>query len=98
MRIVAYKAIREFYEQHPEAKEPLDRWYDLTQKARWEDISELRETFPHADLIGGCICFNIAGNKYRLIVKINYKWQMVYIRFILSHAEYDRKVYQNDCC
>jgi len=98
MRVVAYKAIRDFYEKYPDAKEPLDRWYDLTQKASWEDISDVRKTFPHADLIGVCTCFNIAGNKYRLIVKINYKWQMVYIRFILTHAEYDRKVYLDDCC
>lgn len=98
MRIIAYRAIREFYEQYPDAKEPLDRWYNLTQKANWEDISDVRKTFPHADLIGICTCFNIAGNKYRLIVKINYKWQMVYIRFILTHAEYNRKVYVDDCC
>jgi mRNA interferase HigB len=57
----------------------------------------VRELYPHADLAGDCTIFNIGGNKFRLIVKFKYRWKVVYIRFVLTHAEYDKGEYENDC-
>lgn len=97
MRIISYKAIREFAAKYPDAKEPLDKWYDAAEKANWKNITDVKKEFPHADAIGSCTCFNIGGNKYRLIVKIKYQFQVIYIRHILTHVEYDRKGWQSDC-
>ena len=97
MRIIAKKQLREFWENQKDAELPLRRWYKLVQKAVWKDISDTRKTFPHADLAGICTIFNIGGNKFRLIVKINYEWQKIYVRFILTHQKYDQGVYRNDC-
>lgn len=97
MRVISYKAIREFATKYPDSKEPLDKWYKAAQQANWQNISDVKEQFPHADAIGDCTCFNIGGNKYRLIVKIKYQYQVIYIRFILTHSEYDKGAWKNDC-
>ena len=67
------------------------------KKANWENLVDTRADFPHADLAGVCTIFNISGNKYRLITKIYYPNKKVLIRFVLTHAEYDKKIYKNDC-
>ena len=97
MRIISYKKIREFCDVHPEAKGALDEWYKRTQAANWENLSDTKRDFPHADPIGVCICFNVGGNKYRVITKIKYSYRIVYIRFVLTHADYSKKVYKDDC-
>jgi len=95
--ILAYKAIREFSLAHPDAKEPLDRWYEIAEKADWESISDARQELPHADAIGDCTCFNIGGNKYRLITKTNYRKKKIFIKHILTHSEYDKGNFKDDC-
>lgn len=97
MHIISYKAIREFSARYPDAKVPLDAWYKKTEKAAWKNLAEVKQTFPHADAVGDCTVFNIGGNKYRLITKIKYQKQVVYIRFILTHSEYDKGSWKNDC-
>ena len=97
MRIFSYKKIREFSQLYPDAKEPLDRWYKAAERAHWRSLAEVRKEFPHADSVGDCTVFNIGGNKYRLIVKIEYAKQMIFIKFILTHKEYDKDQWKYAC-
>ena len=90
MRVISKKAIRAFVKIHPDAIEPLNHWWRITQKATWSSLMDVRDDFGHADAVGKYTVFNVAGNKYRLIASINYRWQVVYIRRILTHAEYDK--------
>lgn len=97
MHIISIKRLREFWEKHPDAETPLRNWYRITEKANWQNLAETRVDFPHADPYAECTIFNIAGNKYRLITKIYYQQQTVLIRFVLTHADYDREGWKNDC-
>jgi mRNA interferase HigB len=72
-----------------EAEAPLQYWYWVAKKAKWRNLAEVKKDFGSADYVAPYTVFNIGGNKYRLIVTIKYKWQMVYIRHILTHREYD---------
>ncbi len=91
MRILSKAAIAEFSKAHKDAHTPLLHWYHVTKRATWKDLTETRKDFPHADSVSLFTIFNIAGNKYRLIAAINYRWQVVYIRHILTHAEYAKE-------
>lgn len=76
---------------HHDAEQPLKTWFGVTKNAKWQNPSEIRQIFCTADFLqNNRVCFNIKGNKYRLVVKIIYELQRVYIRFIGTHAEYDR--------
>lgn len=86
-----------FAKKHPSAAEPLDNWYRRTKRADWKNIAETRIDYPHADLFGDCIIFNIGGNKYRLIVKIKFQKRTAYVRFVLTHREYEKGEWKNDC-
>jgi mRNA interferase HigB len=97
MRIISKKKLREFWEKHPNSEVSLRNWFQTAKNADWENLAEVRKDFPHADLAGVCTIFNIAGNNYRLITKIYYDTKTVLIRFVLTHAEYDKKPYKNDC-
>ncbi|MBX7171254.1 MAG: type II toxin-antitoxin system HigB family toxin [Pyrinomonadaceae bacterium] len=97
MHIISKKALRDFWEKHPNSKTSLQSWYSITKNAEWENLADVRADFPHADLAGICTVFNIAGNNYRLITKIYYEDKVVLIRFVLTHAEYDKKPYKDDC-
>ena len=90
MRVITRKAIVSFGKLHPDALSALDAWYRTALRARWRSLVETREDFPHADLVGSRTVFNIGGNKYRLIARVNYRTQRVFIRAILTHAEYDK--------
>ncbi|MGH9840718.1 MAG: type II toxin-antitoxin system HigB family toxin [Blastocatellia bacterium] len=97
VHIISRKRLKEFWERHPDAKEPLDTWYRAAKRAKWQNLAETREMFPHADPYGTCTIFNIGGNKYRLITKIYYDDQTVLIRIVLTHPEYDRGRWKDDC-
>jgi len=97
VRVISRKALLEFAAKHSDAAEPLDNWYRRTSKAVWHNLAEIRRDYPHADPVGQCTIFNISGNKYRLIVKIKYEYEIVYIRFVLTHREYDKGVWKHDC-
>jgi mRNA interferase HigB len=90
VRIISKAAISAFCGPHQEALEPLLHWYGVTKRAAWRHMADVRSDFPHADAVGTFTVFNIKGNKYRLIAAIKYRWQIVYIRHILTHAEYDK--------
>lgn len=90
MHIITRKRLLEFSEEHPEADQPLDRWYRIVKRMNFESFSDLRKTFPSADQVGRLTVFNIGGNKFRLITFIVYARRRIYIRDILTHKEYDK--------
>jgi mRNA interferase HigB len=90
MNTISLKNIRTFVELHPDSKSSLTAWYKMAKKARWRSLAEVRQTYPHADLVGRYTVFNIRGNHYRLIAEINYRFQQILIRAILTHEDYDR--------
>ncbi|HMS43035.1 MAG TPA: type II toxin-antitoxin system HigB family toxin [Pyrinomonadaceae bacterium] len=97
MRIIAKPILREFWLKNKLAEIPLSDWYKQSKKADWSNLAEIKEVFPHADLVGECIVFNIGGNKYRLITKIKFRAKIIYIRFVLTHNEYDEDKWKKDC-
>jgi mRNA interferase HigB len=91
MRIIARKTLRDFWETHPDVEQSLRAWFHDTKVATWSGPAAIRAVYANASfLANNRVVFNIHGNRYRLIVTINYEYQVVYIRFIGSHAEYDR--------
>ena len=94
MRIIATRTLREFWESRPEyqdAKGPLEAWTQEARKANWSNPAEIKDQYRSASIVkGNRVIFNIHGNKYRLVVKINFGVGIVYIRFIGTHKEYDK--------
>lgn len=91
MRVIAKKILREFWEKHNDCEQQLKAWFLEASKAEWTSPNEIKANYPSASIIGNDrIVFNIKGNTYRLIVKINFDYLMVWIRFIGTHAEYDK--------
>ncbi|GAB3646002.1 type II toxin-antitoxin system HigB family toxin [Echinicola sediminis] len=91
MRIVTYKRIREFSEKHADAENALSFWYHTVSSKEWDNFNELKLDFGTADYVGNHrFVFNIKGNTYRLVCIISFKAKKVYIRFIGTHAEYDK--------
>ena len=91
LRVIAKKILREFWEKHNDCEQQLKAWFQEASKAEWTTPNEIKSDYPSASIVGNDrIVFNIKGNAYRLIVKINFDYQMVLIRFIGTHAEYDK--------
>jgi mRNA interferase HigB len=91
MHIISRKALRQFWQKYPDSEPALIRWFKIMNSASFQTFDELRSLFPSADLVGALIVFNISGNKYRLITSIHFNYQKVYIRYILTHSEYDKE-------
>ena len=89
MHVITRKRLNEFAEKYPEAKTALAHWYDLAKHKEFSSFVELRALFPSADQVGKLTVFNIGGNKVRLVAAIHYNRKKVYIRAVLTHAEYD---------
>ena len=90
MRIIKRATLRDFWEIHADAEQPLKSWFREAKEADWKSPHEVKAVFAAASVIGdNRIVFNIAGNKYRLIVKFNYPYRIGYVRFIGTHAEYN---------
>ena len=91
MRIIARKTLRDFWERHPDSEQPLKAWYREAKDAEWATPVGLKDRYPSASiLVNNRVVFNIGGNKYRLIVGVRYQQNMVYIKWLGTHAEYDR--------
>ncbi|MCB0495850.1 MAG: type II toxin-antitoxin system HigB family toxin [Cyclobacteriaceae bacterium] len=91
MRVVAKKILREFWEIHPDADNQLKTWYKEASKALWKSPNDIKLEYAKASILkNGRVVFNICGNKYRLVVDINYIRQWVFIRFIGTHSDYDK--------
>jgi mRNA interferase HigB len=89
MRVITRKRLVEFGGIHPDARQPLAEWYSLASRGRFSSFNALKQTFGSADQVGKFTVFDIGGNKYRLIAAIHYNRGIVYIRHVLTHAEYD---------
>lgn len=91
MRIIARKTLQAFWDRHPDAEQPLKAWFKFAQKADWKAPVEMKADHRNASILeDNRVCFNIAGNKYRLVVKVNYPYRILYIRFVGTHAAYDK--------
>lgn len=88
--MISLRTIRRFAAAHPEAADELIRWYRVASKARWNSLVDVRSTFPHADQFRSLLIFNIRHNAYRLIAKADYRANLVMVKELLTHSEYDR--------
>lgn len=91
MHVISRKKLKEAAGQHADLEGALDVWFRITKKASWKNLADVRKTFSSADGVGKWTVFNIKGNHYRLIAEINYMFGRIYIRHVLTHAEYDRE-------
>lgn len=92
MRIIARRTLREFWSRpaYADAEQPLKAWFREASKADWSNPSAVRAAFRGASFVGdNRIVFNIAGNTYRLVVKVNYPYRVIYLRFVGTHRQYD---------
>lgn len=90
MHIITRKRILDFAKRYPECSNALDAWYRIMKHTNFKNFAELRSVFPSADQVGGLTVFNIGGNKVRLIAAVHYNTQRLYIRYVLTHKEYDK--------
>lgn len=92
VRILAFSALRRFWEQgHAKAEGPLKAWYAEVSRSTWRSPSDIKRVYPHASIIDAeRVVFNIHGNDYRLVAKVWFAGQIVYVKFIGTHAEYDK--------
>ena len=91
MRIISKSKLVDYFTKVPQAKTALEEWYEKTKKADWKCYADIKETFNSVDAVGNQrYVFNIKGNDFRLIVLIQFTPHTVYIRFVGSHAEYDK--------
>tara|TARA_R110002020_G_scaffold277997_1_gene493403 strand:- start:310 stop:603 length:294 start_codon:yes stop_codon:yes gene_type:complete len=91
VRIIAKRTLRDFWTKHADSEQQLKAWYRETEKTEWENINDLKKDYPSASILQeNRIVFNIKGNNYRLIVKFSFEYQICWIRFIGTHAEYDK--------
>lgn len=89
MHIISRKALQTFWDQYPDSKTALIRWFKIVSNTNFDSLDTLRSVFPSADKVGDLIVFNIGGNKYRLIASVHFNRGKVYIRHVLSHKAYD---------
>ncbi|OLE51456.1 MAG: hypothetical protein AUG51_23475 [Acidobacteria bacterium 13_1_20CM_3_53_8] len=89
MHVITRKRLNEFAEKYPETKTALAQWYSLAKYNNFSNLAELRTIFSPVDRVGKLTVFNIGGNKVRLIAAIHYNRRKIYIRAVLTHAEYD---------
>jgi mRNA interferase HigB len=97
LRVISRKKLKKAAGTHAEVTASLDAWYRIARKAEWKSLAEVRMTWSSADVFGECTIFNIKGNKYRLIAWINYLTKKIFIRNVLTHAEYTKGGWKSDC-
>lgn len=96
MHVISRKKLRQFCQVHGDCCEALDDWYRIASQTNWGNLLEVQTIYPQAEAVGNFTFFNIKGNKYRLIASINYEKQVIYIKYVLTHAEYDKDNWKND--
>ncbi len=93
MRIIAFRTLREFFEkpEYSDSETSLKAWYHDAKTAEWKNPNELRQQYKNASFVGeGRVVFNIKGNDYRLVVAIDYEFQVIFVRFVGTHNQYDK--------
>ena len=99
MRIISKSRLRLSWEKSgcEDAEGPLRAWYSIVGKAAWKNWGDVGAVYRSADLVGDCVVFNIAGNKYRLIARIRYLSRKVYVLKVMTHGEYDKRTWVDEC-
>ena len=91
MRVIAKKTLRDYWVKHPDCEQQLKAWYQESKDAKWKSPKDIKRDYPSASILPGSrVVFKIKGNHYRLIVRINFDYGMVWIRFIGTNAVYDK--------
>lgn len=96
MHLIAISRLREVSAQFPDVSTQIEDWYEVVKAATWQNLTEVQRTYVSAEAVGNFTVFNIKGNRYRLIAAINYRKQIVYFKYFLTHAEYDKDGWKND--
>jgi mRNA interferase HigB len=101
MNVISRRAIDTAIAQRPDAERWLNTWWKLANRVQWHSLEEVRRNYPSADQVGGCLVFDVRGNRYRLIAGVTYAnpWAggTLYIKHFLTHAEYNRGDWKRDC-
>lgn len=96
MHVISKARLRDFWTIHPRAKSSLEQWFYIAKKAKWKSFADVRASFSTADWFDPYVIFDIGGNKYRLIVHIHFNTRKVYVRYVLTHADYSRDDWKNE--
>lgn len=96
MHIITRARLRQFWETHTDAEDALRLWYQRANQAKWQNIVHVQKVYASAEQAGRLTVFNIKGNSYRLIVRIEYEKQEIYIRHVLTHEEYSKDHWKKD--
>lgn len=94
MHVITRRKLNEFAQIHIAAKGPLDAWFKVVSRMEFHNLMEIRAVFPAADDVRGLCVFNIGGKKFRLVTKVEYRWQKVFVVAVLTHEEYDRDTWK----
>ena len=94
MRIIARRTLMQKAAKYGDCVDQAGAWYRVARAASWKSLAEARDTYRHADIVGELTVFNLKGNAYRLIVYIDYSHQIIYIKDLLSHADYSKQQWQ----
>ena len=91
MRIIALKALQDFWEKHPQAEVPLRAWHAIASRSGWESPADVKADYRAASFLrGNRVVFNIKGNDFRLVVAVHYNRGLIFVRFVGTHQQYDR--------
>jgi mRNA interferase HigB len=96
VHVISKTKLVEFWQVHADAKEALSAWHRVATRATWTNLEDVRQTYSTAEAVDRWTVFNVRGNHYRLITVIHYNRQKLYIRHVLTHAEYDRGGWKRD--
>ena len=103
MNVISRRSIIEAQERHPDAAEWLEAWRLVALHTQWENLRDVRATYPTVDQVGGCLVFNVCGNRYRFVVGVRYadveldRGGTLFVKHFLTHAEYDKDRWKGDC-
>jgi mRNA interferase HigB len=97
VRVISRKKIREASADHPEWAASLAVWYKVAKEAEWRHFADVRQNWKNSDVVGTCVVFDIANNRCRLIAYIRYDYNKLFVLHLLSHADYDKGGWKNDC-
>ena len=95
MHVISKKKLKEFWEEHPDSRNPLEAWFKILKGTKYKTLNELKKTFSSADKVGNKIVFDIGGDRYRLIAVIHFDRSKVFVRSVLTHKEYDKGKWKN---
>jgi mRNA interferase HigB len=96
MHLFTIRNLRQDASVYPDVAKQIKDWYEIVKVAEWQSLIDVQGIYREAEAVGNFTVFNIKGNKYRLIVSIDYEAQLIYYKYFLTHAEYDKENWKND--